>query len=271
MFKILSNKVIAPLIHQMVVEAPRIAATHQPGQFVMVHHREGSERIPLSVADSDPQKGTLTLVIQAVGPATREIVGAEAGDAIQDIAGPLGRETELLRGAKIVCVGGGVGTAALYPMVKALAQGNNEVTTLLGGRSAVHIILKAELEKWSREVLVTTEDGSMGTKGFVTAELEKILQDETRRPQAVFAVGPLAMMEAVSRLTRPYTIKTIVSLNPIMVDGTGMCGGCRVTVGGQVKFACVEGPEFDGHLVDFKELAGRLNTYAEHECRLKGK
>ena len=184
------------------------------------------------------------------------------------MAGPLGRPTEIENFGKVVCVGGGVGTAVLFPLAKALAEAGNKVVTIIGGRSEPYVILREELAAFCDDVLVTTEDGSLGTKGFVTAVLGEMLADEARRPGAVFAVGPVPMMAAVAKQTREYGVKTIVSLNPIMVDGTGMCGGCRVTVGGEVKFACVDGPEFDGHAVDFRELADRQNAYKEDRCRL---
>lgn len=265
MFKVLENDEIAPNVHRMVVEAPRIARARQPGQFVIVHCGPESERIPLTIADA--RDGAITLFIQAVGDGTREIVSIPAGGAIRDIAGPLGSATHIRPWGRVACIGGGVGTAVLYPLAKALADAGNEVTTIIGGRSAPFIILRDELAAFSREVLVTTEDGSMGTKGFVTTELRRLIDDPALRPAGVFAVGPVPMMAAVAEMTRPEGIETIVSLNPIMVDGTGMCGGCRVSVGGEIKFACVDGPEFDGHQVDFRELQSRQNTYKEACCR----
>jgi len=268
-FEIVRNDILAPQVHRLVVKAPRVALARKPGQFVIVRLREGAERIPLTIADADPQAGTITLIIQAVGPSTQEMVATPAGAALRDVAGPLGRPTEIHRWGKVVCVGGGVGTAVLYPLAKALAEAGNQITTIIGGRSAAYVILRDELARFSRQVLVTTEDGSLGTQGLVTASLAEILADPQRRPDAVFAVGPAPMMQAIAEQTRPLGIKTIVSLNPIMVDGTGMCGGCRVTIGDRIKFACVDGPEFDGHLVDFAELQHRQNTYREADCRLE--
>ena len=270
MFEVLNNEVLAPSVHRLVLRAPRVAAARQPGQFVIVRHSEGSERIPLTIADADTDAGTITLIIQAVGDGTQELVDTRAGQAFQDVAGPLGRATDIERWGKVACVGGGVGTAVLFPLAKALAEVGNEVTSIIGGRGKPYVILRDELDEFSK-VLVTTEDGSLGTKGFVTALLGEMLADESRRPDAVFAVGPVPMMAAVAKQTRPYAVKTMVSLNPIMVDGTGMCGGCRVTVGGEVKFACVDGPEFDGHLVDFEELADRQKAYHEGNCCLGGR
>ena len=202
-----------------------------------------------------------------MGDGTREIVSIPEGGFIRDIAGPLGSATHIRPWGRVACIGGGVGTAVLYPLAKALADGGNEVTTIIGGRSAPFIILREELATFSKEVLVTTEDGSMGAKGFVTHALRTLMDDPARRPAAVFAVGPVPMMAAVAEMTRAEGIETIVSLNPIMVDGTGMCGGCRVSVDGEIKFACVDGPEFNGHKVDFRELQSRQNTYKEAVCR----
>ncbi|HOD82383.1 MAG: Dihydroorotate dehydrogenase B (NAD(+)), electron transfer subunit [Planctomycetes bacterium ADurb.Bin126] len=269
MFEVRSNEVLAPQVHRMVVRAPRVAAARQPGQFVIVRLKEGAERIPLTIADADPQAGTITLVIQALGHSTKDIVATPVGGALRDVAGPLGKPTEIHKWGKVVCVGGGVGTAVLFPLAKALADAGNEVTALIGGRSAPYVILKDELAAFCTHVLVTTDDGTLGVKGFVTAVLGELLADPARRPDAVIAVGPVPMMAAISEQTRPLGIHTLVSLNPIMVDGTGMCGGCRVTVGGQIKFACVDGPEFDGHQVDFAELAQRLKAYQEIHDRCK--
>ncbi|NLF29820.1 MAG: sulfide/dihydroorotate dehydrogenase-like FAD/NAD-binding protein [Planctomycetes bacterium] len=268
MYKVVSTEVIAPSVHRLVVEAPRVAAARRPGQFVIVRSSADAERIPLTIADADADAGTITLIVQAIGRGTREIAEVPSGGALRDVAGPLGEPTEIRRVGRVVCVGGGVGTAVLFPLAKALAEAGNEVTTIIGGRSEPFVILRRELAAFSKAVLTATEDGSLGVKGFVTAVLAEILADPARVPAAVYAVGPLPMMAAVAEQTRPMGIRTIVSLNPIMIDGTGMCGGCRVTVGGQTKFACVDGPEFDGHQVDFRELANRQGTYAEHECRL---
>ena len=229
---------------------------------------EGGERIPLTIGDANPSDGTITLFIQAVGATSLKCVKTPVGQSVQDIAGPLGQPTEVERWGRVACVGGGLGTAVLYPMAKALPEGGNEVTTIIGGRSAPYIILADELGAFSKEVLIATEDGSLGRKGFVTHVLQELIDDSDRRPHAVIAIGPVPMMRAVAEVTRPYGIKTIVSLNPIMIDGTGMCGGCRVLVGGETKFACVDGPEFDGHLVDFDLLVNRLAMYREDECRM---
>ncbi|MCM1567056.1 MAG: sulfide/dihydroorotate dehydrogenase-like FAD/NAD-binding protein [Dehalobacter sp.] len=268
MHEVVSNEMLAPNLHRMVIKAPRVAAVRKAGQFVIVRLEKGGERIPLTIGDADPVGGTITLFVQAVGASTKKIVNTPVKGFLRDVVGPLGMPTHIENWGRVVCVGGGVGTAVLYPMAKALAAAGNEVTTIIGGRSKALIILEDELSVFSRETLITTEDGSHGRKGFVTTVLESLLNDSHRSPLSVFAVGPVPMMKAVAELTRPYQVKTIVSLNPIMIDGTGMCGGCRVLIGGETKFACVDGPEFDGHLVDFNNLSDRLTTYREHECRL---
>ena len=270
MFEILANETLAPSLHRIVVRAPRIAAARKPGQFVIVRAAEGEERIPLTIGDADAEQGTITLFVQAIGTSTRRIVETPVGSALRDVAGPLGMPTHIENRGRVACVGGGVGTAVLYPLAKALAAAGNEVTTIIGGRSAPYVILAEELGVFSAEVLITTEDGSLGRKGFVTHALGDLIADPARKPAAVFAIGPVPMMKAVAELTRPFGIETVVSLNPIMIDGTGMCGGCRVVVGGEAKFACVDGPEFDGHLVDFDTLSDRLTMYRDHEeaCRV---
>lgn len=275
MFEVVSNDILAPNLHRMVVRAPRIAPARRAGQFVIVRAEKGDERIPLTIGDADPKAGTITLFVQAIGASTRKIVSIPAGGAILDVAGPLGQPTHIGSGKRVACVGGGVGTAVLYPLAKALAEVGNSVITIIGGRSSQYVILADELAAFSEELLITTEDGSLGRKGFVTMELVELIADPLRAPEEVFAIGPVPMMRAVADLTRPYGIETVVSLNPIMIDGTGMCGGCRVVVAGESRFACVDGPEFDGHLVDFDNLSARLATYrgieADHLCRLTGK
>jgi len=269
MYEVISNELMAPGIHRIELRAPRVAAARLPGQFVIVRCGEGDERIPLTIADADPHAGTITLMIQAIGEGTTKLVAIEPPDGIRDVAGPLGMPTEIEKIGKVVCVGGGVGTAVLFPLAKALADVGNHVTTIIGGRSEEFAILRDELAEFCDEVIVTTEDGSLETKGFVTVPLGEIIEDPDRRPEAIYAVGPVPMMVAITEQTRPSGIHTIVSLNPIMVDGTGMCGGCRVTVDGEIKFACVDGPEFDGHLVDFRELATRQQAYCDDQhCRL---
>jgi ferredoxin--NADP+ reductase len=261
-YEVLANAPLSAGVHRLLVRAPRVAAARRPGQFVIVRLCDGAERIPLTIADADPGAGTITLVIQVAGKSTADLVAVPAGGAIRDVAGPLGRPTDLVAGGSAVCVGGGVGTAVLLPIVRGLRDAGTAVTAIVGGRTKAHVILRDELAALA-ELVVCTDDGSDGRAGFVTDALADLLT--VVRPDAVYAVGPVPMMRAVAELTRPAGIRTVVSLNPIMVDGTGMCGGCRCTVGGEMRFACVDGPEFDGHDVDFDELADRLTTYASAE------
>ncbi len=262
MHSIVSKKQLSPNVTRLDVLAPRIAQIRKAGQFVIVRRGEGAERIPLTIADSDAAAGTITLVIQAVGKSTKELVALEPGQAIQDVAGPLGHPTELITGGHAVCVGGGVGTAVVFPIVQALSRLGVKVTSVIGGRSKEWVIFEPELRLLG-DVVVCTDDGSHGRKGFVTQAAADLLA--AGGVDIVYAVGPVPMMRAVSELTRPFNVKTIVSLNPLMVDGTGMCGGCRVSVDGKAYFACVDGPEFDGHKVDFGMLADRGTTYKEFE------
>jgi ferredoxin--NADP+ reductase len=262
MHRIISNERLSPNVTRLVVEAPRIAEIRQPGQFVIVHAGRGAERIPLTIADADARAGTISLVIQAIGKSTTDLVELGPGDAIADIAGPLGRPTELPDHGHAVCVGGGVGTAVAYPIAQALSKQGVHVTSVIGGRSKEWVIYEQELRAVG-DVVVCTDDGSYGRHGFVTDALKDLC--EAGGIDEIFAVGPVPMMRACSELTRPYEIKTTVSLNSIMIDGTGMCGGCRVGIDGKSQYACVDGPEFDGHKVDFRLLADRLNTYREFE------
>jgi ferredoxin/flavodoxin---NADP+ reductase len=264
MHTILAKKQLSPNVTRLDVLAPRIAEIKQPGQFVIVRSKEGDERIPLTIADSDPVQGTIALVVQAVGKSTREMVALEVCDAIRDISGPLGHPTELISSGRALCVGGGVGTAVVHPIAKALHAKGVHVTSVIGGRSKEWVIFEEELKKCG-DVIVCTDDGSYGRKGFVTDAAKDVLS--AGGIDIAYVVGPVPMMRAVANLTRPFGVHTIVSLNPVMVDGTGMCGGCRVDVGGETKFACVDGPEFDGHKVDFDLLADRLVTYREFEQR----
>jgi ferredoxin/flavodoxin---NADP+ reductase len=264
MHPIVDKTVLSPNVTRLVVEAPRIAEIRQPGQFVIVRAAEGAERIPLTIADGDPAGGTITLIIQAIGKSTEDLVALEVGEAIRDVAGPLGQPTELIASGHAVCVGGGVGTAVVYPIARGLQQRDVRVTSIIGGRSRGWVMLENEL-RTAGNVIVCTDDGSYGRPGFVTQALADVLANDS--VDAVYAVGPVPMMRAVAELTRPAGIQTIVSLNPIMVDGTGMCGGCRVSVGGETVYACVDGPEFDAHSVDFAELADRLTTYRDFEQR----
>ncbi|HJW21140.1 MAG TPA: sulfide/dihydroorotate dehydrogenase-like FAD/NAD-binding protein [Candidatus Limnocylindrales bacterium] len=262
MHRVLVNERLSPNVNRLVIEAPRIAEIRQPGQFVIVHLGPGAERIPLTIADADPVAGTITLIIQAIGKSTADLVEVPVGGSIADVAGPLGHPTELPDHGRVVCVGGGVGTAVILPIVQELKRRGVAVTSIVGGRSQEWVILERELGEFG-EVIACTDDGSYGKPGFVTEALKDVLTEGGI--DEVFAVGPVPMMRAVANMTRPVGVKTTVSLNPIMVDGTGMCGGCRVEVGGVTKYACVDGPEFDGHAVDFALLTDRLSTYRPFE------
>ena len=264
MHLIVDKSQLSPNVTRLVVEAPRIAEIRQPGQFVIVRRGPGAERIPLTIAAADPAAGTISLIIQSIGKSTSDLVELEVGDAITDIAGPLGRATELISEGHAVCVGGGVGTAVILPIALELARRGVRVTSVIGGRSREWVILEPELRE-AGEVVVCTDDGSYGRHGFVTQALQDLL--DAGGIDEVFAVGPVPMMRAVSEMTRPFGVRTTVSLNAIMVDGTGMCGGCRVSIDGETRYACVEGPEFDGHTVDFAMLADRLQTYRPFELQ----
>jgi ferredoxin--NADP+ reductase len=262
MHPIVEREQLSPNVVRLVVEAPRIAKVRRPGQFVIVRKGPGAERIPLTIADTDPDAGTISLMIQAIGASTTDLVEMQVGDQIQDVAGPLGSPTDLIESGHAVCVGGGVGTAVILPIARELARRGVRVTSVIGGRSKEWVILEPELREVG-EVVPCTDDGSYGRPGFVTQALKDLLDEGGI--DAVYAVGPVPMMRAVAELTRPYGVHTMASLNAIMVDGTGMCGGCRVTIGGETKYACVDGPEFDAHQVNFQELADRLTTYRQFE------
>jgi len=263
MHTVIDKAQLSPNVTRLVIEAPRIAEIRKPGQFVIVHRAPGAERIPLTIADADPDRGTITLVIQSVGKSTEDLVALQPGEAIADVAGPLGKATELLDHGRAVCIGGGVGTAVVHPIALGLAANGVEVISVIGGRSKEWVIFEDELRR-AGEVITCTDDGSYGRPGFVTDALRDVI--EAGGVDAVYAVGPVPMMRAVAEVTRPYGVPTFASLNAMMLDGTGMCGGCRVTVGGKTLYACVDGPEFDAHQVDFRELADRLGTYRDFEA-----
>ena len=277
MYRNVSTRVLAPTITRFEIEAPFVARKRKAGNFIMIRVDDHGERIPLTIADSDPVAGTITIIVQAIGKTTKELCTKRAGDSVLDVVGPLGNPTPIEHHGTVVCVGGGVGNAELYPIARALKDAGNTVLSIIGARSRDLVILEDDMRRFSDRVAVTTDDGSYGRKGFVTDQLKEFL-DTVPGIGAVYAIGPLPMMKAVASLTRPYNVHTLVSLNTVMVDGTGMCGGCRVTVNGEMKFACVDGPEFDGHTVDFDELMMRNRTYhdmeriseEQHVCRLTG-
>lgn len=272
--EVISNVALSADVHRLVIRAPRVAAVRQPGQFVIVRLGPGAERIPLTIAESDSDDGSIVVVVQRVGKSTSDLVALAAGDRIGDVVGPLGRPSDLITDGTAICVAGGVGAAVIFPIARRLADLGVDVATVLGARTAASVLYAEEFASFS-DLLLCTDDGSSGRHGLVTDTLGDLL--ETRSVDVVYAAGPVPMMRAVAAVTEPLGIRTIVSLNPIMIDGTGMCGGCRVTVDGTMRFACVDGPEFDGHAVDFDELSDRLGTYreAEHEsfahaCRTAG-
>jgi len=267
--EVLEKRRLGPDVFRMELAYPKLARKARPGQFVIVRASEDGERIPLTIADADPEAGSITLIFQVVGKSTTLLARMEPGDEILDVVGPLGVPTEIERFGRVLCIGGGIGAAPLYPVAKALKAAGNAVTTILGGRSKNLVILEREFREISDALHITTDDGSHGRKGFVTDALKDLLGAGPGAPgfDRAWAIGPVPMMKAVCDLARGAGIPTVVSLNPIMVDGTGMCGGCRVIVDGHVKFACVDGPEFDGHRVDFDTLAKRLTTYRDRERR----
>lgn len=252
MFKILKREELNPTVTRLEIEAPLVAAKALPGQFVILRVDEKGERIPLTVADYDKEKGTVTIIFQIVGGTTEKLNHKKEGEFLEDFVGPLGRPSELDGLKKVAVVGGGVGCAIAYPVAKKLAENGTEVHSVVGFRNKELVILEKEFSSCSAKYVIMTDDGSYGEKGLVTDALEKLIKSGENYDE-VIAIGPLVMMKFVSRLTEKYGIKTVVSMNPVMVDGTGMCGGCRITVGGETKFACVDGPEFDGHKVDFDE------------------
>ena len=245
------------------IGAPLIARKTKPGQFVIIKANETGERIPLTIADSDPEKGTITVIYMVVGKSTALFKTLQVDDAYQDVIGPLGKPTHLEKVGTVVCVGGGTGIAVLHPITRALKEIGNYIISIIGARSKDILILENQMIAVSHELHVCTDDGSYGHHGFVTDVMKDIL--DNKKVDLVVAIGPVPMMKFVSKITKDYNVKTMVSLNPIMVDGTGMCGGCRVSIGGKTKFACVDGPEFDGHQVDYDELMQRLQAYCEQE------
>lgn len=273
MFRIVRKERLNQAVVLFEIEAPFIAAKARAGQFVIVRANEQGERVPFTIADYDAEKGTITIIIQVIGGTTMELDRLSEGDCIRDVAGPLGMATEYGDAKRVAVVGGGVGCAIAYPQAKELTKLGAEVDMIAGFRNKDIIILENEMRAVSKELHICTDDGSYGTRGFVTDKLEELI-NEGKKFDLVIAIGPVIMMKFICAVTKKYGIKTIVSLNPIMIDGTGMCGCCRVTVGGKIKYACVEGPDFDGHQVDFDELIRRNGAYKEHEkdhvCRLTG-
>jgi ferredoxin--NADP+ reductase len=270
MYKILKKKVLNPTVTLMDIEAPFVAKKALPGQFIILRVDEDGERIPLTVADYDREGGIVTIIFQVVGATTEKLNHKEEGDFICDFVGPLGKPTEIDGLKKVCVVGGGVGCAIAYPVAKALSEKGTVVHSVVGFRNKDLVILEDEFEKASEKLVMMTDDGSHGEKGLVTDALKKLIEEGNEYDE-VICIGPVIMMKFVCRLTKEYGVKTVVSMNPIMVDGTGMCGGCRLTVGGETKFACVDGPDFDGHLVDFDEAMKRGSTYRTFEAKEREK
>jgi ferredoxin--NADP+ reductase len=264
LFKILEKTFLQEIVVKMVIEAPEIARKRKAGQFIVLMIDEQGERIPLTIADSDSEKGTITIIYQIVGKTTAKMSKLEKGDFLLNVLGPLGHPTEIENFGTAVVVGGGVGIGVAYPIAAALKKAGNKVISIIGARTKDILILEDEMRKVSDQLLVATDDGSYGFHGFVSAVLQNVI-DSKEKIDIVYAIGPVPMMRVLANLTKPYGLKTIVSLNPIMVDATGMCGACRVSVGGKTKFGCVDGPEFDGHEVDFNLLITRLRMYADQE------
>ena len=272
MYEILEKKVLSDTVKLMKIKAPLVAKKAKAGQFIILRIDEQGERIPLTIADYEREKGAITVIFMEVGKTTKQLGTMKVGDKILNFAGPLGVASEIEKYGTVVMIGGGVGTAPLYPIVRELKKAGNYVISILGARNEKLLMLEKEIEEYSDELHICTDDGSKGTKGFVSNVLQGLI-DSGKKIDIVWAIGPVIMMKVVVDVTRKYNIKTMVSLNPIMVDGTGMCGGCRVTVGGEIKFACVHGPEFDGHKVDFENLMLRNRRFVkeeEHACKMAG-
>lgn len=264
MFRIAKKVELAPQVKRFDIEAPSIAGKHQAGQFIILRIDEEGERIPLTIANTNKNKGLITIVFQEVGYTTLRLGTLKEGEYISDVIGPLGVPTHIDNFGSVVCVGGGIGIAPIHPIAKALKETGNRVITIIGARTRNLLIMEDEMKAASTDLIVTTDDGSYGVHGFVTTELQRLINEKVPI-DLVVGIGPVVMMRALCNVTRPYQIKTLVSINSIMVDGTGMCGACRITVHGKTRFACVEGPEFDGHGVDFDELLKRQRIYLQEE------
>ena len=272
MYEIVEKKIMSDNVKLMKIKAPLVAKKAKAGQFIILRIDEEGERIPLTIADYDSKKGTITVIFMEVGKTTKQLGTMKKGDKILNFAGPLGVASEIEKFGTVVCIGGGVGIAPLYPIVRELKNSGNYVISILGARNKDLLMLEKEIDEFSDELHICTDDGSKGHKGFVSDVLQKLI-DDGKEINIVWAIGPVIMMKVVADLTKKYDLKTIVSLNPIMVDGTGMCGGCRVIIDGEIKFACVHGPEFDGHKVDFKNLMLRNRRFVEeekHACKMAG-
>ncbi len=265
MYKIVEKEILAPKIGKFVIEAPEIAKSRKPGNFIIIRVDQKGERIPLTIVDSDLQKGTITIIAQEIGVTTGKLMDKEPGDYLLDVVGPLGRPTEIHKVGTVMAVGGGVGIAPLYPIAKGFKEAGNRVISVIAAKNKELLILEKEMREVSDEVIIYTDDGSYGKKGLITVGMEEVLERE--KVDEAVVIGPAIMMKFAALLTKKYNVKTIASLNSLMVDGTGMCGACRVTVGGRTVFTCVDGPEFDAHQIDFDELLTRLTHYKDQEVK----
>jgi len=277
MNRIVKKEQLSDEVYRMQIETPLIAKERKPGQFIILQVDDDfGERIPLTIADADAEAGTITIIFQSVGRTTHLLADLNVGDSVPDLLGPLGQPTHIENGGHVVCVGGGIGVAPMHPIAQAMKAAGNRVTIIMGARNKSLLILEEEMRQIADELIIMTDDGSYGHQGLVTLPLKELCE-QSPKPDMAFIIGPPIMMKFGAETTRPYAVPTVVSLNTIMIDGTGMCGGCRVTVGGETKFVCVDGPEFDGHLVDFDNMIKRLGTYKgdenkqheEYHCKLE--
>lgn len=270
MYKIVKKLQLSENVYRMDIEAPLIAAERKAGQFIILQvNTEYGERVPLTIADADPIAGTITIIFQTVGATTMKLAKLNEGDSLPALLGPLGKPTHVEKRGHVVCVGGGIGVAPMHPIAQAMKAAGNKVTIIMGARNKELLIMEEEMKKIADELIIVTDDGSYGRKGLVTEPLKELCESETNKPDEAIVIGPPIMMKFCALTTKPYNVPTVASLNTIMIDGTGMCGGCRITVGGDTKFVCVDGPEFDAHQVDFDQMMKRLSAYKPQEERAR--
>lgn len=270
MYKIVKKLQLSENVYRMDIEAPLIAAERKAGQFIILQvNTEYGERVPLTIADADPIAGTITIIFQTVGATTMKLAKLNEGDSLPALLGPLGKPTHVEKRGHVVCVGGGIGVAPMHPIAQAMKVAGNKVTIIMGARNKELLIMEEEMKKIADELIIVTDDGSYGRKGLVTEPLKELCESETNKPDEAIVIGPPIMMKFCALTTKPYNVPTVASLNTIMIDGTGMCGGCRITVGGETKFVCVDGPEFDAHQVDFDQMMKRLSAYKPQEERAR--
>lgn len=270
MYKIVKKLQLSENVFRMDIEAPLIAAERKAGQFIILQvNTEYGERVPLTIADADPVAGTITIIFQTVGATTMKLAKLNEGDSLPALLGPLGKPTHVEKRGHVVCVGGGIGVAPMHPIAQAMKAAGNKVTIIMGARNKELLIMEEEMRKIADELIIVTDDGSYGRKGLVTEPLKELCESENNKPDEAIVIGPPIMMKFCALTTKPYNVPTVASLNTIMIDGTGMCGGCRITVGGETKFVCVDGPEFDAHQVDFDQMMKRLSAYKPQEERAR--